>query len=298
MEKRQLISGEQFLTIETDSNTVLELCDQSPYLRHVVPKLEVSSITADLPASVTLQTGDVAEYRIDPAQIRITAPYDSISEGQTCFLLYHLLQREFLKSRIYVVHAAALVKNDNSILLIGSPKSGKTSLSLELALERGFTLYGDDAIKLNFSDPSHIQISGGNQFVGYKKRHIEHPTIRSHYPQTLPRYLDTAKLGISQTSPTALTTVVFLEPDLFDSNKSSCLPPELGKILFYEAVSREMRSAGYCLVRASLPLPSLDRAQESTYFLNCLQKQNFRFSTLTGNFDKMVNHLEDLIHGK
>ncbi|HLD04963.1 MAG TPA: hypothetical protein VJG90_04570 [Candidatus Nanoarchaeia archaeon] len=295
MEKRQIVSGKESLEVVTDSKKVLEVIDESLYLRHIIPELESRFIndSSKIGSTVELLNGD-PEYTCVSDLVRVKAAYEHVSEGQICYLIYHLLQREFLKHESYVVHGAAIAKNNKSILLIGASKAGKTSLSLELSLNRGFTLYGDDAIKLSLADKVNLSVVSGNRFVGYRKHHTRHNKISEAYPDGLPVYLDAVRLGIYSKTPSALNHVVFLEQDLFGTNRSSYLGAEVGRILFYEMISREMRAAGYCIMENALPLPSLDNGKESKFFLEVLKRQDVRFTTLTGNYRDMLKRLEEI----
>ena len=47
MKKRKLISGSDSVLVATDSRKVVDIIDNSPYLRHIIPNFSTSSVITE-----------------------------------------------------------------------------------------------------------------------------------------------------------------------------------------------------------------------------------------------------------
>lgn len=269
MEKRKLISKTENIVIGSDSQKLIRIIDSSLYLKHLIPELVVNN--TDDPVRFNLNVGSPCL-----SSQGIQAPFELISEGQICHLIYYIMQGELLRNNIYVVHGASFCKNDQATLILGPSKSGKSTIIFELGLKKNLLVYGDDAIRIQ--DHNSLFVTGGNTHLGLSPYHSQEKN-----------YIDSIDLGIHALTSAKLTKVVFLEQDLLGTNPTRRISSETGNIRFYESISREMRSAGYCLMEADLALPPLDLGNYSNLFLKELKRSKIDFFVVTGNLEKMIS---------
>ncbi|MBS3153118.1 hypothetical protein J4426_00935 [Candidatus Woesearchaeota archaeon] len=292
MKKRKLISGSDSVLVVTDSQRVLDILDHSAYLRHIIPDFSISP-TITNGSIVSLLQGSPAYL---PSGLGVNADFGNIGEGQLCYLIYHLLQREFLRRNHFVLHAAAIERGD-PILLVGPSKSGKSTLNLEMVLSHNCFSYGDDAIKLELSG-NEFYVLGGNTYVGISPHHSNDGRLKEDVRGSTSGYVDIGLMGKHSDQRRLLRNVIFLEPDLLGSNKSKHVPREIGKIRFYEAVCMELRTVGYCIMSQGLSLPSLDDGTYSTRLVASLKDSDLEFFSISGSFSQMVDDVERILDGR
>ncbi len=292
MKRRNLISGTDSVLVATDSQSVADIIDNSTYLRHIIPDFSASSIITN--ESVTNLLQGLPAYL--SSGLEVSADFDKIEEGQLCYLIYHLMQREFLRRNHFVLHAAAIERGE-PILLIGPSKSGKSTLNLEMVLSHNCLSYGDDAIKLELNN-NEFYVIGGNTYVGVSPYHSNDCRLKEGVEGCIRRYVNIGLIGKHSVQRRLLRKVVFLEPDLLGSNKSKSFSMEIGKIRLYEALCMEMRTVGHCIMSQGLSLPSLDNGTYSDRLVTSIKDLNLEFFSISGSFSQMVDDVEKILDGR
>lgn len=81
------------------------------------------------------------------------APWVAISGSSLLAMWLHLLS-ELVRQRRgeYLLHASAVVRDDNAIVLFGQGESGKTIGALDLCLRHGFRLFANNRVKVGFGN--------------------------------------------------------------------------------------------------------------------------------------------------
>src|SRR3989344_2044478 len=291
MEERLIISGNTKLIICSDSKRVIDTLDKVDYIRHIIPNLKIIhnfDINDKNLVRNHLLFGE-PDYFLKDEETYVISDYGLINQGQICYLIYHLIQREFLKSGKFVLHGAAVKRDLESTILIAPSKMGKTTFSLELVLNYGFKIYGDDSIKIVL-EPE-LRILGGNTHLGLNLRHKNHKSIKRFYQDTIPEYIDSEMLGIHTSEESRLKQVIFLEPNIFNGSYKKDITSEEGRIKLYEELVKEMRASGYCLLQSNLSLPSLDNNIYSRDLIKEINKSDIKIYIVSGSFQDVLNHL-------
>lgn len=98
--------------------------------------------------------------------IKIEAPWKDSFPPDFIHLLYGASRLEWLKQKIFPVHAACIGNDrDGYILLVGAPGSGKTSLTLNNAVKYGFQVFSGDKTLLRFGQDGSLEAIGGTHTI-------------------------------------------------------------------------------------------------------------------------------------
>ena len=294
MERRQIRSEEDVIVVETDSNRMISVIEGSPYLRHIIPEFFLDEKVDENRHLLGAYQGS-PEFVSNDRITMVRANFESMDEGQICHLISYVLQKVILSNGFYMVHAGAVEKNGRATLLIGTSKMGKSTFGLEMALEKGCKLFGDDAIKLSVEDE--LVVKSGNTYVGLSQIHRSHERIKDRFPNGSPfRYLDSRSFGIHIRGPTSLKHVIFLEPDLLGLNNTQEIDNLNGRIRLYSAVSEETMAIGYCLMNDGVALPSIGNSSNTQRLLESIKASNINFFKVSGNFYRMLNDIETIVN--
>jgi hypothetical protein len=267
------------------------------YLRHIIPALELDgSLSKKDPVLLELMSGE-ASYDCTDRNVRVAADFDKVEEGQLCFLMLHTLQMSAFRRSRHFVHGAAISCDDQSVLILGPSKMGKSTLTLGLALNDGVKVYGDDSVGVAIEDKS-LVVDSGNTHVGVNAMHRDHRLTRPFYADGNPAYLDSRDLGLYADDPKEIKKVIFLEPDIFNTLGSRRMNDQRGALLLYEHVSRESRAAGYCLISDCLPLPSHETASSAANLLGAIKRSDIMYFSVSGGYREMLSSCRSIIRGE
>ncbi len=101
----------------------------------------------------------------------------------TRFVFYMVIGAMFGYSGYEIIHAGAVALNDNGVLIVGSPASGKSTLILS-CLESGMSLLADDVLFLA-KDDGLVRVYAFPEDIGVRRGTTE-MLAQSEYIQTLP----------------------------------------------------------------------------------------------------------------
>ena len=229
--------------------------------------------------------------------MRISADFDTVEEGQISFMIFHCLQSLSLKNSRYFVHGAAVQHEQEPYLFLGSPKAGKSTISLDLALNDGMKIYGDDSISLKVQD-SILILNNGNTHIGINSKLKENPKIKAHYPGELLPYIDSRVLNLHTSDPRELRNVIILESDLFATNGNHRILANRGGLYLYEYISRESRGAGYSIFSHDLPFPSNDTFSTARNLIRAIRNSDINYFIVFGSYEDMLSSCRRIIKEK
>ena len=101
-------------------------------------------------------------------------------------------------------------------------------------------------------------------------------------------YIDASRGGLKESNPLPLRKVFFLEHDHFGTNPSHELKDKTGKMLLYEHLSRESRSAGFCLFDSHLSLPPVDNESYSRHLIETIDRSQIEYYSLTESYENIL----------
>lgn len=106
--------------------------------------------------------------------IRIFSNWHQKFPADFIHLLYGAARKEWLKKRIFPVHAAC-IGNDREgyILLVGSPGSGKTSLTLNNVLHYDHKIFSGDKTLLHFTSDGTLEAIAGTHTITIRAEDIK-----------------------------------------------------------------------------------------------------------------------------
>lgn len=119
-----------------------------------------------------------AEHNIrfeKPNNFFISGQFDDFVESSTIpYFVHYILESERAKQCKATIHAAAVSKNGKGFLILGKQGSGKTSITLELCRNHGYSLVGNDLVLVG------MQNNTGYLYGGTKIFRIRATTVKDY----------------------------------------------------------------------------------------------------------------------
>ncbi|NMA50241.1 MAG: hypothetical protein GX951_00095 [Mollicutes bacterium] len=203
---------------------------------------------------------------------------------------------------------SSVVKYDDekSIMFIGEPNSGKTTLSVKLALTGNWDLISNDNVLVKMNEKSL------NSIAGTKSVQLRLGGIKMFFPNLLPLINEKDKLnsrnewdikiyidhilkneGVSYADKSNISDIYFISTN--QSNTLSIRDRELidKKLLIYEQLTKQIRSNRYVFTSLAYPLPSFENEQYllERYKMAESIATNVGIYELKGDVDKAVYQL-------
>lgn len=88
-------------------------------------------------------------------------------------LLYGAARVAWLENNIFPVHAACIGNDDGYVLLMGTPGSGKTSLTLNAAYEHGYRVFSGDKTLLKFDEQNQLVAIAGTRTITVRMEDVD-----------------------------------------------------------------------------------------------------------------------------
>lgn len=99
-------------------------------------------------------------------RVDIVAPWEKKIPPDFIHLLYGVARVAWLEKGIFPVHAACVGNNQEGyVLLMGTPGSGKTSLTLNSAFKQGDKIFSGDKTLLRFNDKCQLEAIAGTHTI-------------------------------------------------------------------------------------------------------------------------------------
>jgi hypothetical protein len=294
---------------------MLDACMKGSFTRYVPDYRCVPDSVADEPddyeiwhvEELPLAISQQLEYR----RLIIGGNLQDISYGEAIpYLAYSLLERAGMARGEATLHGASVTKNGAGILILGKSGSGKTSLALELCLNRGCSIMANDLTVIQQADGQLFLVAGTREF------YVREQNIRKYQPALANRLekgregdawwsrstLYPDELGITvERGVVPIRRVLMIHVSAFGGAVAeSPIDQRWARIYLYEAVSRY-------ILRARLPAlagendqhwlftPSLDteelHKQRVAIVNTIVSAQNY--TTITGGLHEIAAYIED-----
>ncbi|PZG15158.1 hypothetical protein C1I95_20170 [Micromonospora craterilacus] len=117
-----------------------------------------------------------ARYAGDDRLLRLTAPPGVLSAASLLYIAYLVLEAELNRHSYVTLHAAAVERDGQAVLLLGSAGAGKTTTALRLCRAYGFRLIGNDLVVVG--GPDRLQTLAGTKNV-----RLRHASIVRSMPE-------------------------------------------------------------------------------------------------------------------
>lgn len=286
MLEKKIESNDINIVIETGNPKIAKLIDNSAYVKHLLPKFRKNLFGKFEGHYLRIRNGE-EKYKETEKTIDISINTEKVEEGQMAFLLLHAVKKFSAEKNMFLAHGAALSKNQKGHLILGPSKSGKSHMALYESLERNFRIYGDDSIFIK-SNPKEMIINSGNTYIG-GRNYLKDPRLKDFSEG---QYIDSYEAGINEDKPFPLKKVFFLEHDHFGTNPSKKMDNQRGKLYLYEHLSRESRSAGFCMFDSLIPLPPVDNFNKSQNLIKSIKESEIEYYSISGDYKAMVKDIE------
>ena len=163
------VQFESDMPFEISSQDLVGLSAHLPGLRECEYQTDHSSF---LVRYKTSPSGQV-DLQQKPNQFTLSANWGPKLPADFTHFLYGAARLEWLKQRIYPVHAACIGnEKEGYTLLIGPPGSGKTSITLRSAIKQGLRIFSGDKTLLTFRDDGRLEAIAGTHTITVRQKDL------------------------------------------------------------------------------------------------------------------------------
>lgn len=223
---------------------------------------------------ITVLSFDRKMIDVDKAQniAHLFSPKDKFFFPDLIYLAIGMFANDVQKNGYYFVQSSVVKYDDeHSMMFIGDPNAGKTTLAFNLMKENGYKLISNDNVLVSVED-GHLKTH-----LGTKKVQMRYGGIKLYFPEILPfvkvdeedkhrndwdiklyidEYLKNNGYGYAdQSIVTDIYNIsTFKSGDTFIRSRERI--DEI--LLIYEHLTKQIRSNRYALTGFSFPLPSFE----------------------------------------
>ena len=186
-----------------------------------------------------------------------------------------MFANDLQKQSLYFVQSSVVKYDDkHSIMLLGDPNSGKTSMAYSLMKEYGYSLVSND----------NVLIDANMTICGTKNVQMRYGAIKLYFPEILP-FVNRLPINLEKdewdtkifiddylkqngykTSDNSIITDIYNISTYENGNTFIRERDKIDKVLMiYEHITKQIRSNRYLLVSMGYPIPSFEN---ENYMLN------------------------------
>lgn len=190
---------EEGINIYCESSRIIELLEGSfvPF----IPEWRVEKQESKGLPNLECAFGGTQEIKTDGRDnFFISGSFEEFSQSHTIpYFIHYILESERAKKGRATIHAAAVSKRGKGILILGKQGSGKTSITLELCREYGYSLVGNDLV-----------LAGLQEDIGYLYGGTKIFRVRA---TTIKDYNKDLKNFFKPSNDDEWTRIAIIEPD-------------------------------------------------------------------------------------
>lgn len=279
---RIIHSGDQTITLETDITRILNIIHYNEYIRHLIPEFNVNQEFSENSFYKLILHIGLPSISLENKTMHVNADWENIQVGQFSHFMLYTFKPVQLQAGVYNLHAAALKRDEEALVLLGPSKSGKSTLVNKLIHNNDFVAYGDDSINLDGSTGSLRVISGNTHFS---------KLLGIDLSKKFQGYIDMSSTTKWTNSSSVLRNVFILQADLLGTNPSSKLKEERGKMELYYEIAKEINASRFNLFNQGLPLPSLSNEHYGRRLIQDIDCSNIKYHILTGDIKQMESYI-------
>ena len=205
----------------------------------------------------------------------ILTPKDKFFFPDLIYLAIGMFANDLQKQSLYFVQSSVVKYDDkHSIMLLGDPNSGKTSMAYSLMKEYGYSLVSND----------NVLIDANMTICGTKNVQMRYGAIKLYFPEILP-FVNRLPINLEKdewdtkifiddylkqngykTSDNSIITDIYNISTYENGNTFIRERDKIDKVLMiYEHITKQIRSNRYLLVSMGYPIPSFEN---ENYMLN------------------------------
>ncbi len=209
----------------------------------------------------------------------ILTPEDSFFFPDLVYLTIGMLSNILQKKSMYFMQCSVVkYDNENSIMLIGDPNAGKTSLAYSLISKYGYSLVANDNALVKIDDRKFKTITGS------KFMQMRYGAMKAYFPEIVPyinidekdlgrddwdikvyinKYFE--NLGYKYDNESTVTDIYNISTYI-DGNTYVREREYIDKVLYiYEHLTKQIRSSRYAITSFDHPLESFENEQYMDY---------------------------------
>jgi hypothetical protein len=249
------------IVINSASSAVRVFADNN-LLRSIINNDFLSKYIPEVIVSRTDKRRNIFQLTFQPSHI---TSLEFVSENKVCFnyqieivsirdlisVIDYVLDFVRQKDGVYNIHASACSLNDKAIVFIGSVSGlGKTTLALNLCLNKGFKFIGDEKVLLS----EDMTVIGGVKTIEYNKNQL-YKTIDNNYHN---KDITNEKTINVETQNIALALII--QPMIVKNGNLfvNKWEPIKSEWHLYEEMTRKIRGISRRVNNFSVPIPSID----------------------------------------
>ena len=313
MNKLKLTCNSAEMGFATDSKMVYNyFLNDKEQLPETIPGIQVTpddKIRLDKNCIMYLNRDDKT-VQIDPEinKVILSVPEKQLYLPDLVYLALSMIAKELNKDNKYIVHAAAIEKDDNATLILGETGSGKTTLALWHCIKNNSNFLSNDRTVLGMKD--------GEPFIfnGTKQTHVRLGVIHEYFP-TLKNKIDTQKLanpwsnkiyinpefedlGIKVSNTAKLKNIIVAStyPTANEKTTLERQPEDVAKLSMMRFVSDNIRAYQNIVLSTDDPFPSFDNqelAEKRVKFVKDVVSQTPIY-TARGNIDELSLRITEI----
>ena len=158
----------------------------------------------------------------DKQTIEIHYPFSDLTEASIIYMGYILMESQRAKNTMLTCHAACVEKNGNAILFLGRSGSGKTTLTINLGINYGYNLVGNDRVVIGLRNDN-VYVFDGTKYIL-----MRYESIKRNLPFLLTYFENQLKsTGYNSKDSWLLKQSVF--PELLNISSSDSIPKKVVK---------------------------------------------------------------------
>jgi len=236
----------------------------------------------------------------------LSLPKEKLFFPDIVYLIMCMFANKLQKENKFFMQSSVVANDDTSIMFVGNPNAGKTSLASKLLMTGNWSLVSNDNVLVSMENDKFISLAGTKNIqmrYGGIKRFF--PSILSLIPQPedlhlrdewdIKVYVDSffKDFGISTIDKTHITDIYFINTyqasELIIKEKE-----EIDQLLLiYEQLTKKIRSNRYVLTSFDYPVPSFEdiKYAEMRYQMAKEIVKTTNVSELRGCLDQAVLEL-------
>jgi len=261
---------------------------ESSFLNKYIPAVTVSEKMSPTGLILKLDTSDHFKFLRNRTSFEFVFPKDKTSTQDLISVIDYCLEFKRQKNKVYSVHGSACYSGDKALLFFGPVSGlGKTSLVLELVINRGYSPIGDEKILIHESG-SIVGGCAGLSADDFVKKIFKDKLKEQSFVE--------ACLKAKDQMPVRATKIVL--PIIAPGSSLSVerWSPEEASWHLYEEVSRKIRGISRRVAASSFALPSIDTPELSQKRIQAVDNltQAIPFYVLRGDLETVAKRVVSL----
>ncbi|HHW69222.1 MAG TPA: hypothetical protein GX747_02620, partial [Tenericutes bacterium] len=238
----------------------------------------------------------------------LSMPEDNLFFPDIVYLAIGMIANKLQKEQKYFIQSS-VVKNEkgNSIMFLGDPNSGKTTLASKLILTGNWSLVSNDNVIVKLEKDKLVTIAGT------KSVQMRYGAIKLFFPQLLdkintPKEIDTRdewdikiyvndifkEIGVKYSDESVVSDIYIINTvkngDIFIREREAIDR----NLLIYEHLTKQIRSNRYALTSFDRPMPSFEQEEymQARYDMAKIISNSINIYETKGSVDNIIENIK------